>query len=154
MALSKSDIIIEGQQKPDFPKELFWDWRYNEIDWQKTYRSIIERVLERGTKDEWKELNRFYGETKIIAALRKEILLWVSQPAHSSRARRIAVHNSCVGRPFEPLPLRARMVLRLNTFRRYWQLLSQLYIVKIIYKMLDRKATFKKHISIICNKRR
>lgn len=30
-------------------------------------------MLERGTKDEWKELIGFYGEPKIITALTKEI---------------------------------------------------------------------------------
>ena len=73
MANSTPDIQIDERQKPDLQKELFWDWRYHEIDWQKTYRSIIERVLERGTKDEWKELIRFYGEPKIIKSLQKEI---------------------------------------------------------------------------------
>jgi len=59
--------------KPNLDKGLFWDWRYNEIDWQKTYRSVIERVLERGTKEEWNELTRFYGKPKIITALKEEI---------------------------------------------------------------------------------
>lgn len=74
MTDSKRNIKIDAAQKPDLPKELFWDWRYHEIDWQKTYLSIIERVLERGTKDEWKELIRFYGEPKIKTALTKEIM--------------------------------------------------------------------------------
>lgn len=58
---------------PSIPKELFWDFRFSEIDWQASYRSIIERVLERGTKEEWKELIRFYGKPSIIAALKTDI---------------------------------------------------------------------------------
>ena len=73
MANSKNSVRVENEQKPVLPKELFWDWRYADIDWKKTYRSIIERVLERGTKEEWKELIRFYSEPKIIKALKEEI---------------------------------------------------------------------------------
>lgn len=60
-------------QIPNLDKGLFWDWRFNDIDWQKSYRSVIERVLERGTKTEWDELTRFYGKPKIIHALKEEI---------------------------------------------------------------------------------
>src|SRR5688500_8879985 len=59
--------------KPNLDKGLFWDWRYDDIDWQKTYRSVIERVLERGTKQEWGEIIRFYGTPKIVTALKNEI---------------------------------------------------------------------------------
>lgn len=58
---------------PNLHKRLFWDWRYDDIDWQKTYRSVIERVLERGTKEEWEEIIRFYGRSVIIDALKNEI---------------------------------------------------------------------------------
>lgn len=60
-------------QRPNLSKELFWDWRYDEIDWQKSSRSIIERVLERGTKEEWEELIRFYSESRVIATLKNDI---------------------------------------------------------------------------------
>lgn len=59
--------------KPNLDKGLFWDWRYDDIDWQETYRSVIERVLERGTKQEWEEIVRFYGKPRIITALKEEI---------------------------------------------------------------------------------
>lgn len=58
---------------PHLDKGLFWDWRYDEIDWHKTYRSVIERVLERGTKQEWEEIIRFYGLPTIVTALKEEI---------------------------------------------------------------------------------
>ena len=60
-------------QQPNLDKGLFWDWRYHDIDWQKSYRSIIERVLERGTKQECEEIVRFYGKRKITVALKDEI---------------------------------------------------------------------------------
>jgi hypothetical protein len=64
---------MEKVQKPNLDKMLFWDWRYDEIDWQKTYRSVIERVLERGTKEDVNEIIRFYGKPKVVNALRNEI---------------------------------------------------------------------------------
>ena len=70
--LSSNNTNTDSQH-PILAKELFWDWRFDEIDWRKNYRSIIERVLERGTDDEWEELIRFYGISTIINALKTEI---------------------------------------------------------------------------------
>lgn len=65
----KADI----QEKPDLPRRLFWDFRYDDIEWKTEYLTVIARVLERGSKEEWKEMIRFYGEPKVIHALKKEI---------------------------------------------------------------------------------
>jgi hypothetical protein len=73
MGIVKRNISTNISQQPNLARELFWDWRYSEIDWQKSYRSIIERVLERGTKEEWEELIRFYSKPAIIAALKTDI---------------------------------------------------------------------------------
>jgi len=54
-------------------KSLFWDFDYEKINWQASYRTIIERVIERGTKEDWHELIHFYGKEKIIDALMNEI---------------------------------------------------------------------------------
>ncbi|WP_152269783.1 DUF6922 domain-containing protein [Agriterribacter humi] len=70
--MAKSKNIGIGL-KPNLDKGLFWDWRYDEIDWQKSYRSVIEKVLERGTMEEWEEIIRFYGKPRIITALKEEI---------------------------------------------------------------------------------
>jgi addiction module HigA family antidote len=54
--------------KPDLSiirKILFWDTDFDKINWQSQYRSIIQRVLERGNNDEKNELVRFYGQDKI-----------------------------------------------------------------------------------------
>ncbi len=59
--------------KPVLDKGLFWDWRYDAIDWQLSYKSIIDRVLERGTKEEWEEIICFYGSPVVIKALKEEI---------------------------------------------------------------------------------
>lgn len=64
---------MKSRQQPNLHKRLFWDWQFDEINWQGVYRSIIARVIERGTKDDWKELVSFYGKTKVINALKHEI---------------------------------------------------------------------------------
>lgn len=64
---------IGDNSKPNLHKRLFWDWRYDAIDWQKLYPSVIARVIERGTNEEWEELIRFYGKPVIISALKTDI---------------------------------------------------------------------------------
>jgi len=59
--------------KPDLPRYLFWDFRYDEINWEASYLTVMARVLERGTKEEWAEMIRFYSEVKVIDALKIEI---------------------------------------------------------------------------------
>ena len=68
--MENKDVILE---KPDLPKRLFWEFRYEEMNWREDYVTVIERVIERGNTKEWTEMVRFYGEEKIIHALRNEI---------------------------------------------------------------------------------
>jgi len=46
-------------------KTLFWDTDINKIDWKNQYKAVIQRVFERGSDDEKKEILRFYGKDKI-----------------------------------------------------------------------------------------
>jgi len=73
MAFIKNTAKATDGGKPNLPKRLFWDWDFDKIDWQNGYRSIIARVIERGNKEEWKELLRYYGESEVIKALKSEI---------------------------------------------------------------------------------
>jgi hypothetical protein len=59
--------------KPNFTKSLFWDCKFDAIDWDKHYASVIDRVLERGTEEEKAEMIRYYGREKIIHALKYDI---------------------------------------------------------------------------------
>ena len=60
------------KEKPNFDRRLFWDARYEAIDWQECALSVIERVLERGDNSEYEELIRYYGRERIIHVLTKE----------------------------------------------------------------------------------
>lgn len=46
-------------------KALFWDTDINKIDFNKNARSIIERVVSRGTLKDWFEIKNYYGLEKI-----------------------------------------------------------------------------------------
>jgi len=61
------------KSKPDLSiirKILFWDTDFDKINWQSQYQSIITRIMERGNKEEKKELVRFYGQDKVDEIIR------------------------------------------------------------------------------------
>ncbi len=57
------------KSKPNFPENIFWDVDYNEIDWEKNKRWVIERVLTRGGWADFKELNAYYTQEEIKASI-------------------------------------------------------------------------------------
>lgn len=59
--------------KPDLHKKYFWEFRYDEIDWLKSYVMVIQRIIERGKERDWQEIIRFYGKEKVINALLNEV---------------------------------------------------------------------------------
>ncbi len=71
------DIMEEKRsQQPNTTPDLtqlragiFWDTDINHIDWTKQYRAVIQRIFERGTEDEQKEITRFYGIDKVQSTL-------------------------------------------------------------------------------------
>lgn len=52
--------------KPNLPARLFWEFKYEKIDWRKYFELVIERVLDRGNQQEIDELIRFYGKEKVL----------------------------------------------------------------------------------------
>lgn len=50
---------------------LFWDTDVNSINPKKHKQAIIERVIERGSFDEFKELIDFYGKNTVIDCVKK-----------------------------------------------------------------------------------
>jgi len=58
-------------------KVLFWDTNFNNIDWNKNKKAVIQRILERGNKTEINELILFYGRktiSKEIKSIKKSHL--------------------------------------------------------------------------------
>lgn len=66
-------INTQATTKPHFEARLFWDFEYEKINWQKSYKTIIARILERGTPKDRVELERYYGRDKVIDAIQHEI---------------------------------------------------------------------------------
>jgi len=64
--------LSNNNERPNLKDRLFWDWKVDEIDWQKSARSVIERVLSRGDNEEYGELVRFYGRERIVHVLTLE----------------------------------------------------------------------------------
>ena len=78
MPFETDDVRVERKQiiskpgrinKPDLPKRLFWEFKYDEMDWQKDSGTVIERVVERGSPEEWQEMIRFYGSATVQLVL-------------------------------------------------------------------------------------
>jgi plasmid maintenance system antidote protein VapI len=60
----KKELRLKTQATPDpdvIKKHLFWDVRFENLDFVKRKRFIIERVFERGNEAEILEIIRFYG---------------------------------------------------------------------------------------------
>ena len=53
------------------PSSLFWDTDARHIDIECNARFIIERVITRGTLEDWKRLLSFYGNDRV----RKEVVM-------------------------------------------------------------------------------
>lgn len=62
------------QQRPDISDTLLWEYDIPNFHWDKSYKIVIERVLERGDLEEWKEIVNFYGKEKI-----RETIEWSKQ---------------------------------------------------------------------------
>jgi hypothetical protein len=54
--------------KPNLSKTLFWDVDYEAIAWDEKWQFVIERVLERGSLEDWKTIKAYYGLSKIKEA--------------------------------------------------------------------------------------
>lgn len=72
---AKKENIDENKhpEKPDFPRRLFWEFRYDQMDWDKAYRTAIGRIVERGTEKDWEEMLSYYGKDRVVETLKNEI---------------------------------------------------------------------------------
>lgn len=60
--------------RPGISDTLLWEYDLNTFHWDKSYKIVIERVLERGNLKEWIEIVKFYGKEKIV-----ETIEWSAQ---------------------------------------------------------------------------
>ena len=68
----KKELRLKTQATPDLnviKKHLFWDVRFENLDFDKRKRFIIERVFERGNEAEILEIIRFYGREECVKTI-------------------------------------------------------------------------------------
>lgn len=65
--------LLNNVKRPNLPRVLFWDLDFDKIDWKRSYRMVMERVLDKGNTAEWEEMIRFYGKVNVITALKNDI---------------------------------------------------------------------------------
>ena len=53
---------------------LLWEYDLETFNYEKSYKIVIERVLERGTLDEWREMVGLYSKAQIL-----ETIEWSAQ---------------------------------------------------------------------------
>lgn len=59
-----AEVKKKNGLRPDvskFRSVVFWDTKLETINWEKQYKAIIKRVMERGNAMEKAEITRFYG---------------------------------------------------------------------------------------------
>lgn len=62
------------RKKPNIPGYFLWEYDLSTFNYDKSYKIVIERVLQLGNLEEWREMLRYYGEEKI-----KETIEWSAQ---------------------------------------------------------------------------
>jgi hypothetical protein len=65
---------MQKLDKPNVPPRLLWEFDYDNFDFIKSYKIVIERILERGNLENWREMLRFYSKKQIL-----ETIEWSSQ---------------------------------------------------------------------------
>lgn len=58
------------KDQPDISRHLLWEYDLETFDYDRSKRVVIERVIERGTLDDWREIYRYFGEEQILAVAR------------------------------------------------------------------------------------
>jgi len=48
---------------------LLWEYDYDKFNFDKSYKIVIDRVLERWSLKEWKEIFHYYGTDKILQTI-------------------------------------------------------------------------------------
>lgn len=60
---------MESKKQPVFDKRIFWDVRFENIDYDKKAIFVIERVFERGDVEDIRQCRRYYGDDKVSEVL-------------------------------------------------------------------------------------
>ena len=61
--------IFRMKDKPNIGTHLLWEYDLDTFHWDRSWKIVIERVIQRGDLHEWREIYRFYGPEKILATV-------------------------------------------------------------------------------------
>ncbi|MFN0031132.1 MAG: DUF6922 domain-containing protein [Flavobacteriales bacterium] len=61
-------------RKPTISPTLLWEYDLTTFNYEHSYKIVIERILERGTLEEWREMVKSYTREQIL-----ETLEWSAQ---------------------------------------------------------------------------
>jgi len=62
------------QPKPNIRPHLLWEYNLETFNWKKSYKIVIERVIQRGSLEDWREIMAFYTLDEV-----KETIAWSKQ---------------------------------------------------------------------------
>ena len=62
------------KKRPNIPAWLLWEYDYDTFNFERSYKIVIERVLERGSLDEWREMVKYYSKEQIL-----DTIAWSAQ---------------------------------------------------------------------------
>lgn len=57
------------QKKPNIRSSLLWEYDLETFNWARSYKIVIERVVQRGWLEEWREIYQFYKPEKILETI-------------------------------------------------------------------------------------
>jgi len=57
---------IISKYKPEINPHLLWEYNLNSFDFHKSSRIVIERVIERGNMEDWREMIKLYSKNEIL----------------------------------------------------------------------------------------
>ena len=55
--------------RPNISDTLLWEYDLKTFHWDKSYKIVIERVLQMGNLKEWKEIIKFYTRKQILETI-------------------------------------------------------------------------------------
>jgi hypothetical protein len=57
------------KQRPNIPARLLWEYDYDTFNFDKSYKIVVERVMQLGDLDEWREIMKYYSREQLLSAL-------------------------------------------------------------------------------------
>lgn len=67
-------VKMEAKRPNIINQALLWEYDLDTFNYKKSYKIVIERVLERGTLEEWREMVNLYTKEQIL-----ETIEWSAQ---------------------------------------------------------------------------